>query len=229
MAGRLDGFVRGQKRFLGDVAHELCSPLARIQMALGVMEQRAEERQQPYVHDVREEVQQMSGLVNELLSFSRAALRERTLPLRPVPLAALVRKAVEREAAEARVEVRVDEALRVLAEPELLLRAVANLVRNAARYAGPTGSVQITAASEGDRLRLEVADSGPGVPEGELQRIFDPFYRLEASHSRDTGGAGLGLAIVRTCVEACRGTVAARNRLPTGLVVQVLLIPHRDP
>lgn len=229
MASRLDGLVQGQKRFLGDVAHELCSPLARIQMALGVLEQRGGEAQRAYVDDVREEVQQMSQLVNELLLFSRASLGQRTARCQSVSLGALVRQAVEREAEGQKVAVSVEDDLRVEADPELLLRAIGNLLRNACRYAGDAGDITIAARRDGDQVRLRVEDEGPGVPEADVSRLFDPFYRLEASRCRESGGVGLGLAIVRSCVEACRGTVTARNRQPRGLQVEILLPAAERP
>ena len=224
MASRLAGFVHGQKRFLGDIAHELCSPLARMQVALGILEERGDPKQQAYVEDVREEVQHMSSLVNELLSFSKAGLRQKEIKLQPVNLEALVRRVVTREApGRQQIEIQIDSSLQALAEPELLSRAVANLVRNALRYAGDAGPITLSATPDADQLVLVVADHGPGVPEEMLGQIFDPFFRLEASRSRDTGGIGLGLAIVKTCVEACQGKVTARNRQPTGLEVEIVL------
>jgi len=225
MAARLAGFVHGQKRFTGDIAHELCAPIARIQMALGILEQRADEKQRAYVDDLREEVQHMSGLVNELLSFSKAGLRRKELQLEAVELAPLAQRVIPREThtgtGEVRVEIPAD--LKVMAEPELLARALANLVRNALRHAGSAGPITVSAVRNGGRVVISVADSGPGVPEDSLQQIFDPFFRLDASRTRDTGGVGLGLAIVKTCVEACQGTVCARNRQPSGLQVDIVL------
>lgn len=221
MTGRLAGFVTGQKRFLGDVAHELCSPLARIQMALGVLDQRADENQREAVEDLREEVQEMSLLVNELLSFSRAGLRNKETALNPVVLAELARAVAAREGG-GRVQIEIAEDLTVAAEPGLLTRALANLVRNALRYGGD-GPVVMGATTLDDQVALTIADSGPGVPEANVQQIFDPFYRIESSRSRDTGGIGLGLAIVKTCVETCGGTVNARNRRPAGLEVEIRL------
>ena len=224
MAARLDGFVAGQKRFLGDVAHELCSPLARMQIALGILEQRAEAAQQDYVSDVREDVQEMSNLVNELLSFSKASLSEKEIVLQRVPLAELARRVAAREAgAGDQVQVQIADDLTALAEPDLLARALANLVRNALRYAGAAGPVFISAEPVEQGVAVRVSDAGPGVPAEALHKIFDPFYRLEASRSRDTGGIGLGLAIVKTCVEACQGSVAATNRQPSGLQVEIRL------
>jgi two-component system, OmpR family, sensor histidine kinase CpxA len=224
MAARLAGFVTGQKRFLGDIAHELCSPIARIQVALGILEQRADDKQKAYVNDLREEVEQMSRLVNELLSFSKAGLTPQEIKLEPVNLAATARRVLESEAAQnSHVQVQIPDSLLVLAQPELLFRALANLVRNAVRYAGEAGPITVSALRKDGTVMVTVADQGPGVSEASLQQIFDPFFRGEPSRSRDTGGVGLGLAIVKTCVEACQGTVSAKNRAPQGLEVQIVL------
>lgn len=223
MAERLEGYVTGQKRFLGDVSHELCAPIARIQMALGILEQRAAPGQETYVNDLREEVQHMTALVNELLSFSKAGLRPRDVALQPVDLPELANRVVRREGGEGVVRVEIGDAIRPLAEPELLARALANLVRNALKYAGAEGRPSVTAATEGDAVVLRVRDEGPGVPEAELPKLFDPFYRVDPSRNRETGGTGLGLAIVKTCVEACRGTVTARLNEPRGLEIRIRL------
>jgi two-component system sensor histidine kinase CpxA len=224
MAVRLSGFVSGQKRFLGDTAHELCAPIARMQIALGILEERADGKHLPYVNDVREELQHISHLVNELLSFSKAGLRQQPAALQSVALGEIAWRVAEREGRSgAVIEVSVDENLRAQAEPELLTRALANLVRNSIRYAGQSGPVRLCGGGEDGKVFLTVSDEGPGVPEDALQKIFDPFYRVEESRSRDTGGVGLGLAIVKTCVEACGGTVSARNREPRGLEVRIVL------
>ncbi len=222
MAARLAGFVGGQKRFLGDIAHELCSPLARAQMALGILEQRGDETQLAYITDVREEIELMSNLVNELLTFSKAALGAQ-IKLQPVALLPIVEKAAHRESsADTAVQIDVAEDLRVMAEPELLLRSLANLVRNGIHYAGHAGPISISATRQDDKVVLKVADSGPGVPPEALAQVFDPFYRVDPSRARETGGVGLGLAIVKTCVESCGGVVMARNGLP-GLVITITL------
>ena len=245
MSGRLREFFTGQKRFLGDIAHELCSPLARMEMALGILDQRADEKQHAYVADVREELRHMSELVHELLSFSKAGVGGKNVELKPVPLATLASRVVAREAKErGGVIVDVPTQLAVLAEPELLSRALGNVIRNALRYANPTnagtgegfsyrpsvqtdggatGPIMVSARETGDRVILSVTDSGPGVPENALHRLFDPFFRPESARTRETGGAGLGLAIVKSCVEACGGTVTARNVTPNGLQVEFSL------
>jgi len=224
MAERLSGFVHGQRRFLSDIAHELCSPIARIQVSLGILDQRAQDNQKKYVDGVQEEVEHMSGLVNELLLFSRAQLNTPTTPLTRVNVAETVRRVLGREADEgARVETHVDERTEVMAQPEYLFRSLANVVRNAIRYAGECGPIVISAQEKDGRISITVADHGPGIPEAELEAVFKPFYRPEYARQRETGGVGLGLAIVRTCIEACGGAVHCRNRSPKGLEVEIKL------
>jgi two-component system sensor histidine kinase CpxA len=224
MAARLAGLVGGQKRFLGDVAHELCGPLAKLRVALGIIEQHAVEEQRDYVNQAEEEAGRVAELVNELLSFSKTALGASQVKLGPVAVGEVVTEAIRRERKErAEMVADVEEGLRVMAEPQLLTRALANLLRNAVDYAGGAGAITVSARREGPRVALRVSDRGPGVPEAELVKIFDPFYRLDTSRDRATGGVGLGLAIVKTCVEACGGTVSARNREGGGLEVTLLL------
>lgn len=224
MAQRLEGLVAGQKRFLGDIAHELCSPLARMEMALGVLEQRADPRTRDYVEDVREEVRQMSELVNELLSFSKAGLHSRELPLVAVDVAGMLERVREREAGgQDRVEIEAAAGAIAMAEPDLLARAVGNLLRNALRYAGTSGVIRMRAAIEDGQVVIRVQDEGPGVAPEALPRLTEPFFRPDSARTREQGGVGLGLAIVRSCVEACRGTLVLRNREPRGFEGEIRL------
>jgi two-component system sensor histidine kinase CpxA len=225
MASRLAGFVTGQKRFTGDIAHELCSPIARMQMAVGILEERAEPKDKAYVEDLREEVQHISNLVNELLSFSKASLGAGSVRLETVSLRPLIERAVKREAREgAELRNEVPEALHATVDPELVVRAVSNLLRNAVRYAGDAGAITISAQALDGEVELIVGDSGSGVPESELPKLFDPFYRVDTSRARETGGVGLGLSIVKTCIETCHGSVSCRNR-PGGGFEAVMRLP----
>lgn len=224
MSSRLEGFVTGQKRSLGDIAHELCSPLARLQMSVGILEQNSTEQQNQCLEDVHEEVQHMSDLVNELLTISKASLKPGNIIRKPVNVKAVAEHAAKREAADkGEVIVQVPPDLTCFASPELLQRAVSNLVRNALRYAGDANPITITARREASNAVITITDLGPGVPPAHLDRIFDAFYRIEPDRARNTGGAGLGLAIVKTCIEACGGTATAKNREPRGLEVKLTL------
>ena len=224
MAERLSSYVHGQKRFLSDVAHELCSPVARMQMALGILEQRAADGQKTYVRDVQEEAEHMSGLINELLSFSKSQIGSSAKDLTRVNVADTVQSVLERESSPSVViETQLDANLEVMAQPDFLFRSLANLVRNAVRYAGHAGPIQVSASSVGHDVSIRVSDQGPGVPDAEIEEIFKPFYRPEFARQRETGGTGLGLAIVKSCIEACGGIVRCRNLSPQGLEVEIRL------
>lgn len=221
LATRLGGFVSGQKRFLGDISHELNSPLARMQFALSILEDRVNDENRPYVEDVKEEVELMSKLVSELLSYSKAGIKAAVVELERISLKSLVERVVERETAKesANIDVEIDEDIEVMAQPELLSRAIANVVRNAIQHAG--SGIVINASNSGGKVNIGIKDHGTGVPEEHLEKIFDPLFRVESDRSRQTGGTGLGLAIVKTCVEACGGRVSAENVKPAGLVIKL--------
>jgi two-component system sensor histidine kinase CpxA len=195
------------------------------------VEQRAEGTQAEYVADVREEVEHMSSLVSELLAFSKSQSIDSSVELQHVNVADTVRRVLQRESSEdARIETQVDDKAEVIAQPEYLFRSLANLVRNAVRYASHAGPILVSAVERGDEVMITVADSGPGLPESEMENVFRPFYRPEFARQRETGGAGLGLAIVRSCVEACGGAVSCRNRSPKGLEVAIRLarVPAKE-
>jgi two-component system sensor histidine kinase CpxA len=225
LAQRLSGFVTGQKRFMGDISHELNSPLARMQVALSILEDRVDQSNRRYVDDVKEEVELMSKLVSELLAYSKAGIMGLELELKPVRLRPLFEQVISRETTkeEANIELDIDESIAVLAQPDLLGRALANVIRNSVRYAGNAGAIHASAISRNGDVEITVADNGAGVPEENLERLFDPFYRPESDRSRQTGGTGLGLAIVKSCVEACGGKVFAQNRKPNGFEVTIVL------
>jgi two-component system sensor histidine kinase CpxA len=224
MTSRMHGFVKGQKRFLGDVAHELGSPIARIQLGLGILERSVNPDNRKRVADVIEDVSHMSDLVNELLSFSRAEMNPSKVRLETTALFPLVQRAVQRDGTpETEINMKVHPDIRVLADPELLTRALANLIRNAVKYAGSAGSIYVSAERKKDKVMIEVRDAGDGVPEDLVDRLFEPFFRPEPSRDRDSGGVGLGLAIVKTCIDACNGTVSARNLTPRGFAVSIAL------
>ncbi len=229
MAGRLDGLVKGQKRFLGDIAHELCSPLARLQLALGVIEQRSTAGQEKFIGSAIEKAEQISNLVGELLSFSKASFGASTVQLRPVNVLAAAEEAIRREAGEdAPVRLEIPGHLVVAADSDLLIRALSNLIRNAILHAGQGGPILIRASRNADLVEIRVSDSGPGVPEAELPRIFEPFYRVDTARARETGGTGLGLTIVKACIDSCSGSVTAANIEPHGFEVTIQLSVSRE-
>ncbi|MGB9602488.1 MAG: sensor histidine kinase [Limisphaerales bacterium] len=224
LAEQLQKYINGQKRFLGDTAHELNSPLARIEIALGIIEQRADPALKDNIQDIREETNLMSALIKELLFFSKVGLQETKIELRKLKLKPIVLNVISREANQnVEINLNIPDELIIIANEEFIERAMANLIRNSIRYAAQAGAIEINATELNSEIVITVADQGPGVPEEELDKIFKPFYRIEQSRSRDYGGAGLGLAITKACIEACRGSIRAMNRKPRGLIVEIKL------
>ena len=219
MAAQLGDYMREQKRITADVAHELCSPIARMQMALGVVEQRSTPDQSTYLQKLDRELQHMAKLVEEVLAFSKAE----TIPDRETPedldVRELLQNILAREAPENGIQLEIGD-IKLHSLRNALDRGIGNVVRNAIRYAK---DLEITAKAENGLVTIQIADRGPGVPEEALSRLFEPFYRPEAARGRTTGGSGLGLAITKRCIEACQGNVTARNREGGGLVVGIEL------
>ena len=224
MASRLDHLVSGQKRFLGDAAHELCAPLARLRTGLGILEMKLGDADHASLSSIEADAQELATLVEEILAFSRAGNRK---PRRQaVLLESLLREVVAREGGEPVPAIDVPSRLTVVADPTLLSRAIGNLVRNSKVHGGADPNVVITAVEDADFVTITVTDDGPGVSPDELPRLFEPFYRPDRSRSRDTGGSGLGLAIVSAAIEACGGDVAASIPPAGGFAVTLRLPKH---
>ena len=216
MAHRLEGFARGQRRFLGDVSHELCAPLARLQMALEVLAETASPEQNEMLGDLREEVEQMATLVDELLCFTRTG-ETKAVEMQPIALAPLIEATLQREAPDLAPDVKLSADLTALAAPDRLERALANIFRNAQQHAATGKKIQVHAEAADESVEIKITDFGPGVPADCLDQLFDPFFRPEDARTRDTGGTGLGLAIAKSAIEACGGTLQCRLHEGGGL------------
>jgi two-component system sensor histidine kinase CpxA len=224
MAQRLEILLDGQRQFLADVAHEVISPVARMQIGLGILEGRLAEADAHTLDDVREDLDLMSNMLNELLMFSRSGIQKAASAPVSVALCELVKKVVAAEAGAGSVTIAIPADMQVAALPVMLARAVANLVRNAQRYGSSSGlPTEIAATAASGKVTLRVRDRGPGVPAAALARLGEPFYRPEIARSRDTGGFGLGLAIVRRCVADCDGEVIFSNHAEGGFQAEITL------
>ncbi|YCM42282.1 HAMP domain-containing sensor histidine kinase [Verrucomicrobiaceae bacterium 227] len=223
MAGSLERHSDSQKRFLGDIAHELSSPIARMQAAISLLENNLKPSGDRYLQKVDDQLQHMSALVNELLLFSKASHQNQ--PKRePIQLADAVEAALAHELGqEPSVHCDIPPGCSVLAVPAFLERAIANVVRNSLRYAGTEQAIEVIAKIESDSVVLRLLDSGPGVSGEALPNLFDAFYRPDPGRHSESGGTGLGLAIVKACIESCGGRVSARNRVPQGFEIRFVL------
>ena len=143
--------------------------------------------------------------------------------LETLPLAAFCHALAARELEGHKVEIAVPEEVAAKADRRLLARALQNVLRNCHRHAGEDCAVRISATASKDTVNLEVEDNGSGVPEEELPKLFEPFYRPDKSRTRETGGTGLGMAIVESSVRACGGKSCAEKSEMGGLLVRISL------
>ena len=130
---------------------------------------------------------------------------------------------LSRENHQLSVENNIAPVLHVLADQKLLQRAIGNLIRNTIRYAGPNATLILRASLRDASIVLQIIDNGPGVPDAEIPHLFEPFYRPDIARTRETGGVGLGLTIVKSCIVACGGSIVASNAKPQGFAIEITL------
>ncbi|MBM3522551.1 MAG: HAMP domain-containing protein [Alphaproteobacteria bacterium] len=213
MRGRLTRFLDDRTRMLAAVSHDLRTPLTRLRLrAEGIADR---EEQAKALSDIAE----MEHMIAETLAFARADALD--TPAQRFDVAALTQSLVdERTDMGAAATYDGPQSLVIEGRAGALKRAIANLLDNAIAYGG---RAEVTLAAEPGALALSIRDEGPGIPPAELEAVFRPFYRLETSRSRDTGGSGLGLALARDIARGHGGDVVLANRDPHGLEARLAL------
>jgi two-component system sensor histidine kinase CpxA len=232
MAEQLERLVGAQKILVRDVSHELRSPLARLSVALELAREEAPASMQEHLQRIDREAGRLNLLIGQLLRLSSMESINASSHLDKFTLHGLVEELLPDAEYEAqqrccKIQVLEHSDCPVQGNQELIYRAIENIVRNAIRYTRQDTVVVLKIGCEeraGVRMvTLDVADSGPGIPETELENIFRPFYRVDAARQQDTGGFGVGLAIADRAVRLHHGEVRARNRPEGGLTVSLSL------
>jgi signal transduction histidine kinase len=208
MAARVKEMVKARDQLLMDVSHELRSPLTRLKVALALLPDSSKKKQ------AEADTVEMEAMIAELLEFER--LRDpRTLRTSRQDLVALVRDAAALYADDppgVRVTASAPEIL-VDVDADGLRTVLRNLLGNAVKYSLPDSRpIELSVSGEGSTVSVQVNDDGPGIPAEDLPRLFDPFFRVDRSRSRKTGGYGLGLSICKRIVDAHGGRIEAANR-----------------
>ncbi len=223
MAGQLQARVQAQKRLLSDVSHELRSPLARLRIALALA-QEDDAGTPTHLARIEREAERLEELIGQLLSS-----QARDAPLdTQVDLLALLRQLCEDagfEGQERGVTIKFQSPLdsaTLVSRGDLLQKTFDNLLRNALAHSPRGSAVQVELRLNEGNWVATVADRGPGIPQDEIDAVFDEFYRVDSARARESGGYGLGLSIARRAVEQHGGTIRAENTAP-GLRVTVAL------
>ncbi|MDH5535180.1 MAG: ATP-binding protein, partial [Betaproteobacteria bacterium] len=217
MQRRLAAFIHDRTRVLAAMSHDLKTPITRMRLRAELLDDAG--LRAKFIRDLEE----MESMVGATLDFMRGL--EAREPAQPLDVMALL-ESLEEDAHEVGGKVAIDGAARApyYGHPQSLKRCLANLIGNAVQY-GQSATISVSDAA--DRLQISIRDEGPGIPEAELERVFEPFHRLEGSRSRDTGGTGLGLAIARNIARAHGGDIVLRN-VPQGGLEAMLTLPRRN-
>ena len=232
MAGRLRELLAGREQLLRDVSHELRSPLARMRLAVGLARQTGTDLGRE-LDRLETEIERLDRLIGHVLHLSRLDATARGALAEQFDLVDVLDYIARDAAFEAQGRgVRVDwtppaQPLQVIGNSSWLASAVENVVRNALRYTATATEVSLRVEQNAAETRIVVRDHGPGLPQAELERIFEPFYRVAQSRTRDSGGDGIGLAITARVLDAHGGGASAANAADGGLVVTLWL--PREP
>jgi two-component system sensor histidine kinase CpxA len=224
MADRIQTLVQAERRLLMDISHELRSPLTRLGLAVELA--RSGEDREAALDRIQREADRLNSLVGGLLEVNRGEADPAALKRAAVRLEELLEAVADdcRYDAEARgCRIRLDtEPAALKGDPELLRRAVENVLRNAIRYSPPSGSIEVALAADAKEARVRIRDHGPGVPEQALPHLFEAFYRVREAAEPNQDGFGLGLSIARRAVALHGGAITAENAHP-GLRVEIRL------
>jgi signal transduction histidine kinase len=212
MQERLARYVNDRTAMVGAIAHDLRTPLTRIRFRL-------EEAPEPIRAKMIADIAEMEAMISGTLAFVRDASKRADRS--KLELSSLLESLAD-EMSETGLDVTVEHAERVVVEGDSidLRRLFNNLLENAVKFGG---GAKVGVSADHECAVVEIADKGPGIPDAELERVFEPFYRREASRSRDTGGIGLGLPVVRSIARAHGGDATLHNRPGGGLTARVSL------
>ena len=232
MAEALEKLEAERKALIADIAHELRTPLTIMQGRLEAIQDGVASLEMREIDRLHHQTRLLSRLVEDLRILSLVDAGRLTLERRPLDLRGVVQTAVagfqdQAQLKGVKLQTRLPPLpLEVEADPDRLTQIISNLLHNALAHTPTGGTIAIEVEAKGKEVAVQVADTGPGIPEEALPKVFDRFFRAEASRSRQTGGSGLGLSIVKALVELHGGQVEARNRSSGGAEFRFFL-PQR--
>jgi two-component system sensor histidine kinase CpxA len=225
MADKIQALITDKETLLRDVSHELRSPLARIRVALALAERKADIAAQADLGRIEQETEKLDQLVGHILTLARL----RSSPLEQfvdVDLDQLLTEVVNNarfENPENKITCETGVVPTIQGNSAELASAVENVLRNALLHSGPRAAVAVDLRQRGGEITITVSDNGPGVPEEQLERLFEPFYRVDPSRDHKTSGYGIGLAIASSVIKRHGGKIVAHNRPEGGLAVTFTL------
>lgn len=227
MAERIGLLVSNQQRLFRDISHELRTPLARQQIALELLARKLPPEEHQSLQRIEREIDRMNLLIDQVLTLLRLEQsgqkpNEENYDLSHL-LFTLAQDAQFEAQSKHQIQLQQPEHLLLVGQPELVSRAVENILRNAIRYTPDDGQITLQVKVHADQIVICIEDEGEGVPEDSLKHLFEPFYRVEASRNQQSGGYGVGMAIAEQAIRTQGGTIEASNRPTGGLRVAINL------
>lgn len=230
MAEQVEQLILSKERLLQDISHELRSPLARLQIALELGRKKTNHTAEAEFARMEEECLRLNALIGEILEYARLNKATYILNKKMVNIPTLVNQVIKDANYEFgqnknRIRLTSIEQCKLAIDAKLIHRAVENILRNALRYSPDDELVHVIIRlnTETQNLEIIIEDNGPGIPESQLDKIFNPFYRVDTSRTKKTGGYGLGLAIAEQAIRQHHGFIILQNRQPKGLQVSIIL------
>lgn len=232
MAQQIQKLIASHERLIRDIAHELRSPLTRLNVALELLRKQTGEAAKRPIARMDAETAQLNHLIGQLLTLSRLESADLSIETQPVALETMIQRIVQDANFEGQlrgcsVHFTYSHPCTLQADGNLLRSAVENIVRNALRFSPDGSPVQITLSTgvdvAGRHAGIRVQDRGPGVPQDAIDRLFKPFFRTADTPGRPQSGSGLGLSIAHRAVTMHRGAITARNGAERGLIVEIRL------
>jgi two-component system sensor histidine kinase CpxA len=231
MAEQLETLVSSKERLLQDISHELRSPLARMNIAIELARNKTKNLANTELNRMELECSRLNALIGEILDFARLEKSTTSLELSTVDMTHLLQEIIhdanyENNSQIPRVRAHHLDACSVELDERLIHRAIENVLRNALHYSpnDQKVSVSLTYSQDHKLVYIDIKDNGPGVPKDQLEKIFNPFYKVDSSREKKTGGYGLGLAIAARAVQLHQGEISAVNSEEGGLLVRISLI-----
>lgn len=230
MAEQLETLIISKERLLQDISHELRSPLARLQIAIELGRQKTQALADDEFDRMEAECLRLNILISEILDYARLDQSTNTLNKKATNLPKIITTLVSNANYEfssdtPRVIIKKLDACQLMLDERLIYRAIENVLRNALQYTPKDHSVYVSLDLDDSlqHVKIIIEDTGPGVPDEQLSKIFNPFYRVDTSRAKKTGGYGLGLAIAKQAIHLHGGSIHASNCVHGGLIVEMIL------
>ena len=228
MASKIEALINSQRRLFNDISHELRSPLARMQVGIELLQMKVPESEKPLVERLNKDVNRMNALIEEVLQFSKLENKQISGPSEEVNLA----KALENVCADAEFEnknkhkgvrLEIKQECSIKGNSVLLERAFENIIRNGLRFTPENSIVEVSLEKIDNKAIINISDQGPGVPDNQINKIFDPFYCIKTDRNPQQGGIGLGLCIALKAVQIHNGSIKISNKPQGGLLATIEL------